>query len=190
MTTRAMNPKPTELVSSAKLPVFSTALTVLLVLYFLIPFALRTISNFFVYPAMLFPAGATSIPVYDGIAYFYTPLLFARLSDGKVVPIGTREFLTPMPPPYIWGSVTSTFGQSTDAFKTITIKHVRTFNIPRHVSPEPERRLALHWITDRVRQSAPNAKELLVRVVKVEFDLLSHREINRTTSNESALELP
>ena len=156
-----------------------------------VPLGSRVLLKTEPYPAVLFPGAGGKLSIVDGKAMVPYLTLYARDADGGLTKLDASVILRPMPPHYLPSVVGNEFGQNIEPFKQWTgAKNRLTITIPRHVPSDENRRLALDWVAERVRDQHASATQLLIRFCLGQFDLARGQETSSTVTDEKTYVLP
>ena len=168
---------------------FSAITTLALATVLLVPLAVRTMTNLEPYPAFLFPGAGGLLYIEDGKAIVQYLTLHGRNADGVLERL-TSASSSPRCPLTTYGPLPTTSLARVRRPARKCRSSERQVRVPKRVPSWEDRRAALDWLADRVRQDDPRATALVLRFQVGHFNLKRGEESSQSVLNEVVVPLP
>lgn len=178
-------------VSSRPTTLFGRVATLAVLAGCVLPFAFYRVTGFEPYPAIIFPGGASRVPVTAGSVGFSSLSLLAYDEHGELTALDVPELLDPIPSSVVDALAATSFGQNDATEFDLWFSGVRwrISGIPRHAPSDDERRAAREWLAGKIADQGLDASRLVVRYVWVTVDYEGGSEIARRTLDEVVYDL-
>jgi len=169
---------------------FSPRFTLLLGLYLLVPFAIKTLTGLPVSPAILFPVGSGKLYIADG------NVAFAHLSfrgfdrEGNTRELDRAELFAPIPMGYSGAMAEADLGLSEATTRVVWVKGLRRqISIPRRVPDRAVRSEVAGWWSARLRDRGLSPDRIVLRRDEMIVEVKTGREVGRRPIDDRTITL-
>jgi len=169
---------------------FSLRFTLLLGLYLVVPFAIKTLTALPVWPAILFPVGAGKLYVVNGNVAFPYLSFWGFDREGNARELDRAELFDPIPIGYSGGVADAELGLSEATTHVVWVRGFRRqISIARRVPNRTLRSEVAGWWSARLRDRGLSADRIILRRDEVFVEVKTGREVSRRLIDERTIAL-
>jgi hypothetical protein len=171
---------------------FGLPATVAIAIILLIPLGVRIFTTSEPFPAMLFPAGGSTLSIVNNQVTFPETVVVGYTAKGDPSVISPVDVMQVMPElTYYFPFVAARdFGQSADTTENITVKGLhKTIVVPRHAPSDAAQSQARAWLRGRLQRLGLSTAKVSVRDEWITVDYNSGREVSSKVTDEHVISL-
>lgn len=169
---------------------FSPRFTLLLGLYLLVPFAIKTLTGLPVWPAILFPVGSGKLYVANGKVAFGHLSFQGFDREGNRRELDRAELFAPIPIGYSGGMADAELGLSEATTRLVWVRGLRRqISIARRVPDLALRSEVAGWWSARLQDRGLSPDRIVIRRDEMIVEVKSGREVGRRLIDERTIAL-